>query len=300
MSGLHSILAFLALAPSAPTRTIATGVFGVRPKETYIKVGTEADASTDQLDAITGGTDGQFLLLTPDEAGKAVVIVNNSTAEGQIWTQGGRSITLTSANDYALLFCSGGEWNVVASSTQTDVVSAIVAENTDVIVPMDVLGQFFAVSGTWTPARPATAQYRLRRTAAAAAHDLALKAFPRSRTSTSKGIKVTGFKMAYTVGTADINDVTVAAAYQVLPATGSAPAAAVSFGAITYDAAHDTAPERKAVGSHTMTVTFGTPVYLPAGVDCVEVLLNVDGTASGVFDLLGAELLCSETLVDAA
>ncbi len=198
----------------------------------------------------------------------------------------------------------GGAWKAFADQTAyaaTDAkVTAIVAENTDVAIPMDFIGAYNVVSGTWTATRPLAAAYRLRRTAAAAIEVVALRSFPRQRTSASKGTKVTGFRLVYNVGTADVNDVTVSGAFTIAPATGNAIAAATSFGAVTYDAAHDTTAERKAVGAHTMVGTFATPVYLNSDALAVELLVTVDGTATGVFDIIGVELLCAETLVDAA
>jgi hypothetical protein len=178
------------------------------------------------------------------------------------------------------------------------VTDAITAENTDVVIPMDLYANV-QVSGTWTPSRTGTAAYRLRRTAAAAVEVLALRTFPRQRTTASKGFKVTGAKITYAVSTADINDLTVSGAFQVVPATGAAPAAATSLGTVTYDAAHDTTGERKAQGNHTMTITFGTPAYL-SDAAVVELLATCDGTATGVLDILQVELLGAETIVDAA
>lgn len=190
-----------------------------------------------------------------------------------------------------------GAWKALADAAQ---VAAILAENTDVIVPVDVIGSYNVVSGTWTASRQAAGAYRLRRTAAAAVENLAVRAFVRQRTSAAKGTKVLGAKIVYNVSTADINDVTVAGAFTVVPATGSSIAAATSLGASAYDGAHDTAAKRKAQGAHTMTVTFATPVYFNAETIAAELLFAVDGTAGGVFDLMAVELLCAETLVDAS
>ena len=47
-----------------------------------------------------------------------------------------------------------------------------------------------------------------------------------------------------------------------------------------------------------MVGTFAIPVYLTQGCMNVEVAVTVDGTATGVFDVISIELLGSETLVD--
>lgn len=59
------------------------------------------------------------------------------------------------------------------------------------------------------------------------------------------------------------------------------------------------ANERKAQGDHTLQGTFATPVYLSEAMS-VELLLTCNGTASGVLDIVGLELLGAETIVDAA
>ena len=95
-----------------------------------------------------------------------------------------------------------------------------------------------------------------------------------------------------------MNDVTVSGAVQLAPATGAAPAAATSLGAVTYDAAHDTAAERKAVGDHTMSGTFASPLWLNSEPICIELAVSCDGTATGVLDIVGIELIGTEALID--
>ena len=175
--------------------------------------------------------------------------------------------------------------------------AALGAENVDVSIPGD-LAVGDAVSGTWTRTRQGTALYRLRRTAAAALEVFAFRFRPRVRTTTSKGFKVTGYRLVYAISTALVTDVTVSGSVLLPPATGASPAAATSFGAVTYDAAHDTAGERGATGSHTMAGTFATPIYLNGGVVDVELAVSVDGSATGVVDIIGIELIGAETLVD--
>lgn len=180
----------------------------------------------------------------------------------------------------------------------TTELAAIVAENTDVVIPIDLTCRI-AASGTWTLTRVSAALWVLTRTAAASPQLCAFMAQVRQRTTTGKGFKVTGCVMKYKVATADLNDVTIDGNVTVMPATGSAVAAATSLGTVTYDAAHDTSAERKAQGEHTMTVTFGTPIYLNAN-DEVEIAVTCDGTASGVLTINKISLLGAETLVDAS
>lgn len=176
--------------------------------------------------------------------------------------------------------------------------AAIVAENTDVVVGMD-LAQRVDVSGVWTLTRVGAAVYVLTRTAGAATEAVAFRATTlRQRTTASKGLKITGCRIKYKVETADLNDLTVSGAFSIMPATGAAVAAATSLGTVTYDAAHDTTGERKAIGEHTLTATFGTPVYLSEGE--VELLVTVDAALTSALTINKVELLCAETIVDAA
>jgi hypothetical protein len=177
-------------------------------------------------------------------------------------------------------------------------IAALGAENVDVVIPLDLTTRT-DVSGTWAVTRQGTALYRLRRVAAAAIEVAAFVANPRGRSTALKGFKVTGVRVCYKVTTVAINDLTLTGAFTVAPATGAAVAAATNLGAVTYDAAHDTAAERKALGDHTLVATFATPVYLSSDL-ALEILLVIDGTATGVVDIWGIELLGSETLVDLA
>ena len=175
--------------------------------------------------------------------------------------------------------------------------SAIVAENTDVVIPVSLTERIVG-AGTWTLTRAGTAVWVLTRTAAASPESAFFMAQMRQRTTASKGFKVTGCVIKYKVATADLNDLTISGAFSVMPATGAAVAAATSLGTVTYDAAHDTSAERKAQGEHTMVVTFGTPVYLNGNAE-VEIAVVCDGTASGVLTINKISLLGAETLVDA-
>lgn len=277
--------------------TIATGA--VAATRSYHTVDTEADAASDDLDSITGGATGEVLFVRAESAARTVVLKHAIGAD-KIACPGGRDISLAEATDWALLEHNGTQWTVVASSTLADAISALVTENADVVIPVSH-ADTVSVSGTWTRSRTAQGLYRIRRTAAAASEVLAIEIpIARLRNSAGKGLKVTGAKLQYQVSTEVADDVTVAGVYVVMPADASAVAAATSLGAVTYDAAHDTAGERGAIAQHTMTVTFGTPAYLTDGFITLEI--TVDDTTGGgaVFDLFLVELLASETLVEAA
>jgi len=290
-----SLLAIRKLTGMAASElTIASGV--VAATQLVHSIDTEADAASDDLDSITGGQAEQMVLVRPASAARTVVI-KHAIGANKIATPGGISISLAEATDWALLMYNGTQWSVVGSSALVDTAAAIVSANTDTTIPGD-LALGIAASGTWTLTRQGTASYRLRRTAAAAIEVFGIRVPVRSRTTASKGFRVTGFKLVYKVSTADVDDVTVSGAVQLAPATGAAPAAATSLGAVTYDAAHDTAAERKAVGDHTMSGTFASPLWLNSEPICVELAISCEGSATGVLDIVGIELLGTEALID--
>ena len=279
---------------AATELTIASGV--VAATQLVHVIDTEADAASDDLDSVTGGQAEQVLYIRP-ASGARTVVLRHAIGANKIATPGGISISLAEDTDWAKLVHNGTQWSVIGSSALVDTAAAIVSANTDVTVLGD-LAQGIAAAGTWTLTRQGTALLRLRRTAAVAVEVYGVRVPVRSRTTASKGFRVTGFKLIYAVSTADVNDVSVTGAVLLTPATGSAPAAATNLGAVTYDAAHDTAGERKAVGNHTMVGTFASPLWLNSDPICVELAISCDGTATGVLDIIGVELLGSEALVD--
>lgn len=279
---------------AATELTIASGVVAVT--QLVHVVDTEADASSDDLDSLTGGQAEQIVMVRPASSARTVVL-KHAIGANKIATPGGISISLAEDTDWALLAHNGTQWSVIGSSALVDTAAAIVSANTDATI-LGELSLGTAASGTWTLSRQGTASIRLRRTAAASVEVYGVRFPVRSRTTASKGLRVTGFKLIYKVSTADVNDVTVSGAVQLAPATGAAPAAATSLGAVTYDAAHDTSAERKAVGDHTMSGTFASPLWLNSEPICVELAISCDGTATGVLDIVGVELLGSEALVD--
>lgn len=284
---------------TAPTVTSGAGAPSASEPNGSIYLRTDGAVATTFYERASGawvaivGTDVEIAALAglTSAADKVPYFTGSGTADVATFTAFGRSL-VDDADATAGRATLGA-----ASSAET---AAIVAENTDVVIPID-LSNRIDVSGTWTLSRTGAGIYRLRRTAAAAVEASALRVQPRERTSASKGFKVSGFVMKYAITTADPVDVTVDGVFTPMPATGAAVAAATSLGAVTYDAAHDTAAERKAVGEHTMTGTFATPVYLN-GKDEVEILVTVDSTglATPVIDVYKLVLTGSETLVELA
>lgn len=89
--------------------TIASGVITVT--DSYHKVDTEGDASSDNLDTINGGQIGQMLFLRQVDSGRDVVL----TESGNIILPGS-TFTLSNAADLCLLLYTGSNWQMVSTS----------------------------------------------------------------------------------------------------------------------------------------------------------------------------------------
>jgi hypothetical protein len=89
--------------------TIATGAITVT--QTFHRIDTEADAASDNLDTINGGTDGQFLVIRAENGGREVVV----TTAGNITTGDGNNVSLDEVYKFLLLIYDGNrsKWNVV-------------------------------------------------------------------------------------------------------------------------------------------------------------------------------------------
>ena len=208
-----SLLAIRKLTGMAASElTIASGV--VAATQLVHSIDTEADAASDDLDSITGGQAEQMVLVRPASAARTVVI-KHAIGANKIATPGGISISLAEGTDWALLMYNGTQWSVIGSSALVDTAAAIVSANTDTTIPGD-LALGLASAGTWTLSSQGVASIRLRRTAAAAVETSGVRFQVRSRTTASKGFRVTGFKLVYKVSTAAVNDVTVSGAVPTL------------------------------------------------------------------------------------
>lgn len=231
-----------------------------------------------------GRTRGDSVYLSTVAGGIIFVPVGNSQRVGRVGS-------VSATNGYIAFDIEAYALSALAE---------VATENTDVVIPYSTEG-FAVVSGVWTRTRTSTATYRLRRNAGISVDTVVIDVpSVRLRSSTTKGLKVTGLRYKYTIATEVANDVVAGIFYTVVPPTGSAVAAALNFGGTTFDAAHDTAAKRGAIGEHTATITFSLPIYLPDGF--LEATIQVDDSTGGgaVFDLWQVELLASETLVDAS
>lgn len=88
------------VTPDQGELTISSGAITVTGG--YHTVDTESDAASDDLDTISGGTDGMYLILQP-ENGARTVVVKNGTGNIDI----GADVNLDDATDAILLIYSG-------------------------------------------------------------------------------------------------------------------------------------------------------------------------------------------------
>lgn len=97
---------------AATEKTIAAGV--ITATQSAHRVDTEADAASDDLDTINGGTAEDVLFLRPESGARTVVLKHNT---GNIICPGATDISLADAQDYAILVFADSKWTVVAWST---------------------------------------------------------------------------------------------------------------------------------------------------------------------------------------
>jgi len=186
-------------------------------------------------------------------------------------------------------------------------VTAVGAENTDgsIFIPAT---DFQVISGTWTRSQ-GVAGTLLTRTADAAAHELIANIPWSQRTTASRGRKATAFRLAYSVDTADLDDVTLDI-YTLADGGDDVGTVRATYGGLTNndtdaDGQHRSAVDRgddtDAPELHTMTLTPPTPAYPGAALGMYAVVtVDGDAGAAGVFTLAGLWVDFSETTVDLA
>lgn len=105
------------LALNAPTElTIDTGE--VTATQSVHTIDTESDASSDNLDTISGGVANQLYLIKPASAARTVVIRDTTVGSGNIFTPRKYTISLAESTDWALLISDGTNMIVLASSVK--------------------------------------------------------------------------------------------------------------------------------------------------------------------------------------
>lgn len=117
--------------------TIATGA--VTTTRTNHLLGTEGGASTDDLDTINGGTEGDFLTLGLATASNNVVVKHNT---GNIQLHGGNDVELDVVTDQLFLKYNGNDWVELGRN--------LAAATSDVIVFRSSSGATITVSSTDT------------------------------------------------------------------------------------------------------------------------------------------------------
>lgn len=139
-------------------------------------------------------------------------------------------------------------------------------------------------AGTWTPTLSSNAYFQ-RRSAADANFTLYIPIKVPSNSASQKGVYLTSIELIFNITTAALDDfATVELEKMVADSAGAVTGSAPS---ITLDTANDTAAERKATGTHRLTASLATPVWIDNDVwyvlECV-----CDAAATSVFDLYGA------------
>lgn len=178
---------------------------------------------------------------------------------------------------------------VAQSSAQLLNISSVASVEEVVSIPVDVHGNWDAISGTWTEAyNDTTHLWSVALTAAASTREAVLDLpIPFLRGIANAGFKPTGLTLVYEIATEIANDVTVALFKVATPANGVAPAAVALSTGQTYDTGHDTAAERGAIDDHTMVITLDPALAAVDWLNSNETLvaeLTVNDTTGGLAD----------------
>jgi|AKVG01.1.fsa_nt_gi hypothetical protein len=101
--------------PDQGELTISSG--SITSTGVYHTVDTESDAASDDLDTITAGSDGQLLIIRPENDGRTVVIKDGT---GNIQTPLGNDLTLDSTDKAAVLIYDTAKsvWLVLAGPAE--------------------------------------------------------------------------------------------------------------------------------------------------------------------------------------
>lgn len=94
--------------------TISSGAVTVTASYHYID--TESDASSDNLDNINGGTEGDILIIRSTNIARDVVVRDNSVSGGNIYLNDLTDFTLTAPGDKLVLFYDGANYTEIARS----------------------------------------------------------------------------------------------------------------------------------------------------------------------------------------
>lgn len=92
--------------------TIATGA--VTATQSHHSIDTQSDASSDTLDTIGGGTEGDILFIRSVSNDRDIIVGHNT---GNIILRGGANVTLATTNDSLMLIYNGTTWDEVLNYT---------------------------------------------------------------------------------------------------------------------------------------------------------------------------------------
>jgi hypothetical protein len=95
-----------------PELTIDTGKITIT--HSFHTVDTESDASSDNLDQIIGGENGQILILKPANAGRTVVVRSGIR---NIYTSGDTSFSMDDGHDTSVLMNHDSDWYLILSTS---------------------------------------------------------------------------------------------------------------------------------------------------------------------------------------
>jgi hypothetical protein len=156
------------------------------------------------------------------------------------------------------------------------------------ILPPNQMG---ASAGTWTMA-VASNVWSNNRSAADAAFTLFIPITIPSNSIPLQGAKLASIEIMYSIGTADMDDITSVKLYkntlQASAASGSGTLnTAAEITAVSLDTGHDTAAERKAQDEHRMVLTLTTPVFIDND-EYYHVEVVCDAAAGSVFKYFGS------------
>lgn len=165
---------------------------------------------------------------------------------------------------------SGGSHFVANSIGANDLApSLLTVTDKEFRVPLSALN--VSSNGTVTLTRNAQGDWSLNQTAGGAETTYVAATLGMIRTTAGKGIRVTGFRVAYELGVVDATSVDVVAD-KAQYAQAANPVITANFGGAivdgSYDSNNNTATKRKdstvTGGEHLLTVTFPSPVYMNA------------------------------------
>lgn len=93
---------------AASELTVASGAVTIT--QSYHRIDTESDDATDDLDTISGGSEGDILYIRAEDSSRSVVIRHIGGGSGNIRTWTGASITLDESYKMVMLIFDGTNW----------------------------------------------------------------------------------------------------------------------------------------------------------------------------------------------